>query len=211
MVTDPPYGVKYDPAWRNEAAKAGKIAFAARREGRVQNDDRVDWSAAYAFFPGAVVYVWHAGRHASAVEQSLEASGFNIRSQIIWAKSRFAISRGHYHWQHEPCWYAVKKGTTGHWKGDRSQTTLWQIKSVEGDEAKNNHGTQKPVECMRRPVLNHTNPGQSVYDPFMGSGTTIIAAESTGRICYGLEVDPVYVDVAVQRWEQFTGKKAVRA
>lgn len=208
MVTDPPYGVKYDPAWRNEAAKKGKIAFADRREGKVQNDERVDWSETYSLFPGSITYVWHAGRHASEVQRSLEVCDFEMRCQIIWAKSRFAISRGHYHWQHEPCWYAVRKGATGNWKGDRSQTTLWQIDALKGDEAKNNHGTQKPVECMRRPILNHTDPGQTVYDPFMGSGTTIIAAESTGRIAYGLEIDPVYCDVVVKRWEDFTGRKA---
>lgn len=211
MVTDPPYGVKYDPAWRNEAAKAGKISFAARREGKVQNDDRVDWSEAYSLFPGAIAYIWHAGRHASEVQVSLEKCQFDVRCQIIWAKSRFAISRGHYHWQHEPCWYAVRRGTNGNWKGDRSQTTLWQIETTVGDKAKNNHGTQKPVECMRRPMLNHTNPGQAVYDPFVGSGTMIIAAESAGRVCYAMELDPVYVDVAVKRWEDFTGHKAKRA
>jgi DNA modification methylase len=211
MVTDPPYGVNYDPAWRNEAAKAGKIGFAARREGKVSNDDRVDWSEAYCLFPGAIAYIWHADRHASEVQVSLEKCQFDVRSQIIWAKSRFAISRGHYHWQHEPCWYAVRRGTKGNWKGNRSQTTLWQIDTTVGDKAKNNHGTQKPVECMRRPILNHTNPGQAVYDPFLGSGTTMIACESEGRVCFAMDIDPVYVDVAVKRWEDFTGKQAVLA
>ena len=71
------------------------------------------------------------------------------------------------------------------------------------------HGTQKPVECMRRPILNNSSPGQAVYEPFMGSGTTLIAAETTGRVCYGIELNPAYVDVAVERWQQFTGKDAV--
>jgi DNA modification methylase len=210
MVTDPPYGVDYNPGWRNEAARAGKIAFAARREGKVQNDQRIDWADAYTLFPGDVAYCWHASLFGSPVQQSLERSGFELRSQIIWPKTRFAISRGHYHWQHECCFYAVKKGSTGHWSGGRRQTTLWQIDALPGDSAKNSHGTQKPVECMRRPILNHTRAGDVVYDPFLGSGTSIIAAETTGRICIGLEIDPAYCDVIVDRWEQFTGNQAVR-
>jgi len=210
MVTDPPYGVDYTPAWRNEAAKAGKIAFAARREGKVQNDDRIDWADAYMLFPGNVAYCWHASLFGSQVQQSLERSGFELRSQIIWPKTRFAISRGHYHWQHECCFYAVKKGSTGHWQGGRNQTTLWQVETLPEDSAKNAHGTQKPTECMRRPILNHTHGGEVVYDPFLGSGTSIIAAETTGRIGIGLEIDPVYCDVIVERWEQFTGNKAER-
>ncbi|HER26856.1 MAG TPA: site-specific DNA-methyltransferase, partial [Rhodospirillales bacterium] len=128
-------------------------------------------------------------------------------SQIIWAKERLVLSRGDYHWQHEPCWYAVKKTGKGHWAGDRKQTTLWQISSRDQD-AKTVHGTQKPVECMRRPILNNSNPGQAVYEPFMGSGTTLIAAESTGRVCYGSELSPAYVDVAIMRWQNITGKTA---
>ena len=118
------------------------------------------------------------------------------------------LSRGDYHWQHEPCWYAVRKTGKGHWAGDRKQTTLWQISSRDQD-AETVHGTQKPVECMRRPILNNSSPGQAVYEPFMGSGTTLIAAETTGRVCLGIELNPAYVDVAVERWQRFTGKAAV--
>jgi hypothetical protein len=106
------------------------------------------------------------------------------------------------------CWYAVKKSGKGHWAGDRKQTTLWHIANKDQDE-KTVHGTQKPVECMRRPILNNSNPGQAVYEPFMGSGTTLIAAESTGRVCLGIELNPAYVDVAVERWQKFTGQEAV--
>ncbi len=139
---------------------------------------------------------------------SLIAAGFGIRSQIIWAKDRLVLSRGDYHWQHEPCWYAVRAKGKGHWAGDRKQTTLWQIANKDQD-AETVHGTQKPVECMRRPILNNSSPGQAVYEPFMGSGTTLIAAETTGRICYGVELNPVYVDVAIERWQAFTGEEAV--
>ena len=202
MVTDPPYGVEYDPKWR---AKAGVNKNLAKM-GKVENDDRADWRDAWALFPGAVAYVWHAGRHASAVHASLEASDFEIRCQIIWGKDRFALSRGHYHWQHEPCWYAVRKGATGHWRGDRKQSTLWAIPAREDKGL--GHSTQKPVECMKRPIENNSSPGQAVYEPFSGSGTTIIAAEMTGRCCYAVELNPAYVDVAVKRWQAFTGKRA---
>jgi len=203
MVTDPPYGVEYDPGWRNQAGAAK-----TKRTGKVLNDDRADWREAWALFPGDVAYVWHGALHATTVADSLIASGFNIRSQIIWAKDRLVLSRGDYHWQHEPCLYAVKKTGKGHWAGDRKQTTLWQIANKDQD-AETVHGTQKPVECMRRPLLNNSSPGQAVYEPFMGSGTTLIAAETTGRVCYGIELNPAYVDVAVERWQAFTGQAAV--
>jgi DNA modification methylase len=200
MVTDPPYGVEYDPAWR---AKAG-VNKSKGKLGKVMNDDKADWREAWALFPGEVAYVWHAGLFARDVQESLEACDFQVRSQIIWAKDRFALSRGHYHWQHEPCWYAVKG--TGHWAGDRSQSTLWSIKAREDGGV--GHGTQKPVECMRRPIENNSSPGQAVYEPFSGSGTTIIAAEMTGRACHAIELNAAYVDVAIKRWQEFTGQAA---
>lgn len=200
MVTDPPYGVDYDPKWR---AVAG-INRNTHKLGAVANDNRADWREAWALFPGSVAYVWHAGRYASTVQNSLTAVGFDVRSQIIWAKDRFALSRGNYHWQHEPCWYAVR-GTAG-WRGDRKQSTLWQIPAREGQGFE--HGTQKPVECMKRPIENNSSPGQAIYEPFSGSGTTIIAAEMTGRSCHAIELVGQYVDVAVARWQDFTGETA---
>lgn len=202
MVTDPPYGVEYDPAWRNKALSGQKT----KRTGMILNDDRADWREAWALFPGDVAYVWHGALHAATVAQSLVACGFDIRSQIIWAKERLVLSRGHYHWMHEPCWYAVKGKS--HWSGDRKQVTIWNIPS-KGQDADTIHGTQKPVECMKRPMENNSSPGQAVYEPFSGSGTSIIAAEITGRACLAMELNPAYVDVAVKRWEDFTGEKAV--
>jgi hypothetical protein len=146
MVTDPPYGVEYDPDWRNRADRAYGKPYGALAIGKVENDGQSDWRAAWSLFSGDVAYIWHADRHASAVQASIEAAGFDIRCQIVWAKPRFVIGRGHYHWQHEPCWYAVRVGKTGHWSGDRSQTTLWPITHQKSETG---HGTQKPVECMR--------------------------------------------------------------
>ena len=206
MVTDPPYGVDYDPQWRNASGRS-----ATARTGKVANDHRADWREAWALFPGDVAYVWHAGVHASTVADSLVAAGFGIRAQIIWAKPRLVLSRGHYHWQHEPCWYAVRDGATGHWQGARDQTTIWAIGTGDhGEDGATVHGTQKPVECMRRPILNNSASGAAVYEPFSGSGTTIIAAETTGRAAFALELDPRYCDVAVERWQRFTGRQAVR-
>ena len=200
MVTDPPYGVNYDPKWRTRAGVSGNT----RKMGAVANDDRADWRDAWSLFPGDVAYVWCASTQNDVVIASLEACGFTRRSQIIWAKDRFALGRGHYHWQHEPCWYAVKGAA--HWCGDRTQSTIWNIPARE--DSGHGHGTQKPVECMKRPLLNNSNAGQAVYEPFSGSGTTIIAAEITGRACHAIEIDPVYVDVAVRRWQTYTGTTA---
>jgi DNA modification methylase len=202
MVTDPPYGVEYDPEWRMDAGLTGNTA----RMGKVMNDDRADWTEAWKLFLGDVAYVYHAGVFASTVQQSLERAGFAIRAQIIWAKDRLALSRGDYHWQHEPCWYAVREGGKGHRTDDRTQTTLWSIPAR--DDAGHGHGTQKPVECMERPVRNHL--ADTVYEPFAGSGTTVIACERTGRACIAMELDPGYCDVVVRRWEEFTGRKAER-
>ena len=200
MVTDPPYGVEYDPTWRHRSG-VNKSA----RTGKVKNDDQADWSSAWALFPGSIAYVWHGALHATTVADSLIGEGFTIRAQIIWAKDRLVIGRGDYHWQHEPCLYSVRK--KGNWTGDRKQTTLWNIPNTDQD-ADTVHSTQKPVECMRRPILNNSISGQAVYDPFLGSGTTLIAAETTKRICLGMELDPLYVDVIIRRWHDFTGEKA---
>jgi len=205
MITDPPYGVEYDPAWRQRLARKGLLSYAPRRTGKIPNDNNLDWLEAFRLSPSKIVYCWHAGVHASRIQDQLEQVGFEIRNQIIWTKSNFAISRGHYHWRHEPCWYGVKKGQDANWIGDRTQTTLWEVnfdKNVGGG-----HPTQKPLECMMIPMQNHSG---DVYDPFVGSGTTLIAAEQIGRICYGMEIEPLYVDVCVQRWVNFTKRTRIK-
>jgi DNA modification methylase len=202
MVTDPPYGVEYDADWRNKATRADGTPIGASAVGKVENDSRADWREAWQLFNGDVAYVWHAGLFAPTVAESLAACGFELRSQIVWAKSNFAIGRGDYHWKHEPCWYSVRKGKKGHTKGDRSQTTLWEIDKPQKSET--GHSTQKPVECMARPIRNHDS--EFVYEPFSGSGTTIIACEQLGRKCRAIEISPGYVAVALQRWADATGK-----
>lgn len=202
MVTDPPYGVEYDPAWRNEAAAKGQLAYAGRRVGTVVADDRADWTDAWKLSPVDVVYAWSAaGRLSIDAALSLESAGFEIRNQIIWKKAHFPISRGHYTYQHEPCWYGVRKGRTAHWCGDKSASSVWEVsldKNVDGG-----HSTQKPLECMARPIRNHDS--EFVYEPFLGSGTTLIACEQLGRKCRAIEISPAYVAVALQRYQDTTG------
>ena len=208
MVTDPPYGVNYDPDRRARGMKDG----AQRAMGKVQNDDRADWTEAWALFPGSVAYVWHGMKTAFEVERSLRDSDFEVRSQIVWKKTRPALSPANinpktagYNPQHECAFYAVKKGGRVTWAGDRAQSTVWDI---DHSKSETGHATQKPVEAMKRPIENNSSPGQAVYEPFSGSGTTIIACEMTGRACHAIEIEPAYVDVAILRWQTFTGLHA---
>ena len=198
MVTDPPYGVEYDATKARSTSKGSA-------KGKVLNDDKASWYDAYVLFPGNIAYVWHSDKNSGVFFDDLKKAGFEIRNQIIWAKSSIVFSRGDYHSQHEPCFYAVKG--TGNWTGDRKQSTLWQIDKPKKSET--GHSTQKPVECMKRPIENNSSPGQAIYEPFSGSGTTIIACEMTGRSCHAIELNPAYVDVAIIRWQDFTGQKAI--
>ena len=212
LTTDPPYGVAYDPAWRHRVDPTQRTAV-----GRVAHDDRVDWADAYRLFPGAVAYVWHAGLSSGPVAAALQQAGFDLRAQILWVKQHFVLSRGDYHWQHEPCWYAVRRGASAGWQGDRTQTTVWSVPNLNAmggtrtdDNAVTGHGTQKPVRLFEMPIRNHTTRGAWVFDPFVGSGTAIIAAEKTQRRSVAMEIDPVYVQAAIDRWERFTGRQATK-
>ena len=142
MVTDPPYGVEYDPSWREGA----DLGVGKGSTGKVKNDDIVDWTDAYSLFTGDVAYVWHAGKYTATVAKNLNDCDFEIVSQIIWAKQNFVLSRGDYHWQHEPCWYAVRKGKKHNWRGKRDQSTLWEIKNNNsfGNSAKEETWVMEP-------------------------------------------------------------------
>ena len=203
MVTDPPYGLSYDAAWRVNSTLSNTRQGTA--SGKVANDECHNWLGAYLLHPGNVAYVWMASLNLGAVEQDLLKANFEARALLIWNKSSITPGRGHYQWKHENCWYAVRKGETSGWVGDRKQATVWDIDKPQKSET--GHSTQKPVECMQRPIRNHKG---DVYDPFVGSGTTIIAAEREKRRCYAMEIAPEYVDVAVARWEAFTGRTATR-
>jgi DNA modification methylase len=207
MITDPPYGVKYEASWRAEAKGVKKTA--RETTSSLQNDDRSDWYDAYVLFPGSVAYVWHASAFTDVVMDGLRRAGFDIKQQIIWNKNIHALSRSDYHWKHEPCWYAVKKGYDRNWKGDRKQMTVWDIQTVGSEKDKTSHPTQKPVEIYTRSIHHHTNPGEYIYDPFGGSGTLLVACEKSQRRALLMELDPKFCDVIIKRYENYTGKKAV--
>jgi DNA modification methylase len=222
MVCDPPYGIELDSEWRDRAGLNGcgpaepsylKKRTAGHTETTISGDTRADWSDAFALVPSLeAAYVWHASKFTREVLEGLLRIGFLHHQQIIWNKGRTVLTRTHYWFQHEPCWYVRKKNAP--WFGKPGQnSTIWDSASPKfimggSDEDKFDHPTQKPVELMRRPILNHLRRGELVYDPFLGSGTTLAAAELTERVCYGLELDPKYVDVVVQRSHSLSGKQA---
>jgi len=241
MVTDPPYGIELDMEWRDRAglnsapgrkrtalskaaAKKNPLAPAEpsymkhRGEGytetSISGDTIADWSAAFEMVPSLqVAYVWHASVHTTEVLAGLLRIGFLYPQQIIWDKGRAVLTRTHYWFQHEPCWYVRKKNAPWYGKPGGENTSIWSSPSPKflmggSDEQKFDHPTQKPVALMRHSILNHTKRSELVYEPFLGSGTTLAAAELTERACCGVELEPKYVDVVVQRWQTLSGKEA---
>jgi hypothetical protein len=222
MVCDPPYGIELDSEWRDRAGLNGhgpaepsymKHRTEGHTETTISGDTRADWSDAFALVPSLeVAYVWHASVFTRELLDGLLRIGFLYPQQIIWNKCRIVLTRTHYWYQHEPCWYVRKKNAP--WFGKAGQnSTIWDAPSPKfilggSKEEKFDHPTQKPLDLMRRPILNHTKRGELVYDPFLGSGTTLAAAELIGRVCYGMELDPKYVDEVVTRWQSLTDQKA---
>ena len=223
LATDPPYGVSLDPTWRdgvyNELGPAEQpyMRTTGHTNTTLSGDTRVDWSEAFALVPSITVgYVWHAGVHAAAVAEGLVGIGFEIVAQVIWDKGLFAMGRSWYHWAHEPCWVIRKPGIPNLFHGSRDQSTIWRAPSPKmimagSTEEKQDHPAQKPVVLFETPIRNHLRAGEAMYDPFIGSGTTIIAAETLGRRCYGMELEPRYVQVSLERWQALTGETAVRS
>jgi DNA modification methylase len=222
LATDPPYGVSLDGSWRdgvyNALGPAEKTYMRGKgaRNTTMSGDTRVDWSEAFELVPSlAVGYIWHAGVHAGEVAAGLERIGFEIVAQVIWDKGLFAMGRSWYHWSHEPCWVVRKKGAKVRFYGTRDQATIWHAPSPKmimagSNEPRLDHPTQKPLVLFETPIRNHLKAGEALYEPFSGSGTALIAAERTGTRCYAMEIDPVYVDVALARWERFSGSIAER-
>lgn len=139
--------------------------------------------------------------------------GFEHVSQVIWEKTLFAMGRSWYHWQHEPCWVVRKVGAKVPFLGERDQSTVWRAPSPKMimagyDEEKLDHPTQKPIVLFETPIRNHLRPGAALYDPFVGSGTAIVAAQALGRRCYAMEIDPRFVQLSIERWQAFTGLTA---
>jgi DNA modification methylase len=222
LVTDPPYGIELDSEWRDRAGLNGcgpaEASYMRQRSAghtntSISSDDRADWSEAFALVPSLeVAYVWHASVFTREVLDGLLRIGFLYPQQIIWNKGRMVLTRSHYLYQHEPCWYVRKKNAP--WYGKLGEnSTVWDSPSPKfimggAEEDKYDHPTQKPLVLMRKPILNHFQRGELVYDPFLGSGTTLAAAQETERVCYGIELDAKYVDVIVQRWQALSGESA---
>ena len=228
MVTDPPYGISLDSEWRDRAGLNGcgpaeasymkKKRTKGHTETTISGDTRADWSEAFALVPSIqVAYVWHASVFTHEVLDGLLRIGFLYPQQIIWNKGRVVLTRTrtHYWYQHEPCWYVRKKCAP--WFGVPGEnSTVWDSPSPKfimggSDEVKVDHPTQKPAALMVKSILNHTMPGEPVFEPFLGSGTTLIAAQMTARCCFGIELSPNYVDVIVRRWQDFSSQQATLA
>jgi len=189
---------------------------AGGRNASISGDTRVDWSAAFELVPSLEIgYIWHAGVHAAEVAEGLERIGFEIVSQVIWDKGLFAMGRSWYHWSHEPCWVVRRKGAKVRFRGTRDQATVWHAPSPKmimggSAEPRLDHPTQKPLVLFETPIRNHLKSDEALYEPFCGSGTALIAAERTGTRAYAMEIDPIYVEVALRRWERFSGLSAER-
>lgn len=204
-LTDPPYNVDYE----------GKTKEALT----IKNDSMDDHSfrsflrdcyiaADSVMKGGGVFYIWHADSEGYNFRGAAKDAGWTVRQCLIWKKSVMVMGRQDYHWQHEPCLYGWKDGAAHLWESDRKQTTV-----LEFDKPSRNgeHPTMKPVALFEYQICNNTKPDMIVLDSFLGSGTSIVACEKTGRVCYGLELDPVYVDVIIKRWQDYTGLDAVHA
>ena len=197
VFTAPPYGVGYTGGAKKREALAGDEVGTS-----IYSDSLPHLKSAAA--DHAPLYLWYADAHVAAAAAA--AAGYVTSAQIIWVKNNAQfVSAAKYHGKHEPCFYAHRKGKTASWYGGNNEVTVWEVDRAHKNEY---HPTQKPVALAERAASNSTKAGDLILDLFLGSGATLIAAEQLGRKCYGLEIDPIYCDVIVKRWEAFTGKKA---
>jgi DNA modification methylase len=206
VFTDPPYNVNY--------ANSAKDKMRGK-DRAILNDNLGD--GFYDFLLAALtptlahcrgaVYVAMSSSELDTLQSAFRAAGGHWSTFIIWAKNTFTLGRADYQRQYEPILYGWPEGGERHWCGDRDQGDVWQIKKPQKNDL---HPTMKPVELVERALRNSSRPGNVVLDPFGGSGTTLIAAEKSGRIARLIELDPKYVDVIVRRWQDYTGKRATR-
>jgi DNA modification methylase len=201
MVTDPPYGVSLgETNWNPKQEKPEKLENDELRGKEYQ--DFIKSSFSLWLQPGLSVYSWSAPLlEGAGMLATLNDIGIHIQGQIIWVKPSLVLGQADYQWRHEICWYGYVKGEKRCWNGGRNETTVWE----EGRENDLPHPTQKPVGVMERAIKNSSNGGDLVVDPFLGSGTTLIACERLGRKCRAVEISPAYCAVAIQRWVDMTG------
>lgn len=200
MVTDPPYGVDYGELVRSRKNQK-KEGWTDIENDALSDEELRAMLMASLHGAGAVAaFVWHPpGARRFLFWNALEHNGWRIAQEIVWVKNALVFGRADYQWRHEPCLYAKKDGAPR--QDDRTQTTVWE----ENKPTDSQHPTQKPIALYERPLRNHSNPGAIAYEPFAGSGTGIIAAQRTGRRCYGIEIEPKYCDVILRRFESETG------
>ncbi len=200
VFTDPPYNIAYEGG--------------SKKREMIKNDEVVDFYQflleAYSSFAlvmklGASIYICHADTERVNFTKAFRDAGFYLSSVIIWVKDNSTFGRADYFWKHEPILYGWREGGAHTWHGDNKQDTVWNMKRPSKSEA---HPTMKPIELIEKALVNSSKQEDIVLDLFLGSGSTLIAAQKTGRICYGMELDPKYVDVIVKRWEDYTGEKA---
>jgi DNA modification methylase len=215
MATDPPYLVDYTGG-EHPPTKANRGKANRNKHWDAYHDPEtgVDFFARFLrvglihLHEGSAVYQWHATRRQALVEEAWKQVGLLVHQTIVWVKARGVLTRSHYLWSHEPCFYGWVEGHPPRLKPPANQRTVWEI--AQAGEPKDLHPTIEPLEIFLRPIEYHTRPGDLVYEPFSGSGTQLIAAEKTGRICFAIDQEPRYCDVAVKRWEAFSGQQAVR-
>ena len=203
IFTDPPYNVDYE-GYTEDRLKIQGDRMTNEQFGRFL--EAAFLSCQSMVKPGASLYVCHSSSWQREFQNALEAAGFEVRCQIIWAKNTFAWGFGRYKFQHEPLFYCHVAGEKDPWYGDKSQSTLWEEKKPAANRL---HPTMKPVELIERALLNSSKAGDIVADLFGGSGSTLIACERQNRRARLIEIDPKYGDVIVRRWQEYTGKQAL--
>ena len=219
LLTDPPYNVALGQSGGHALRPSEAKQLHRRTDGKIiQNDSwntdeefieflvKVFKTGLEAMKPGATFYIWYADTQALNFRLACKEAGMQIRQNLIWNKNVFTFGRQDYQWKHEPCLYGWKDGASHLWASDRKQTTVIDFNKPTKSDL---HPTMKPVGLFDYQIQNNTKGGDIVLDLFDGSGTTIMACEQNGRKAYCMELDPRYVDAAIDRWEKFTGKKAV--
>jgi len=206
VFTDPPYGVDYDGGHAVKGVRREKLA----NDGTADIYDAVLPVVFDASKPTAALYLWFSDSKSAAVTAAVTAAGYEVRNTLIWNKNlaQFGAIGAQYKSKHEPCLYCFKRGNSPTWRGPTNEVSVWDVKREQKNEF---HPTQKPVELAERAINNSSDKGGIVLDVFSGSGSTLIGCEMTGRHARVMELNPQYVDVAVRRWQNFTGKQAVHA
>ena len=214
VFTDPPYGVSYEVGLIDKASRMAAHRSMSRKNTQIENDTITSDDGLYELLFAAFkniaeyskhgVYICYGSNRAIPFLQAFKDAGFHYASNIVWVKDRLVMGRGHYHYQYEPILYGWKEKNTGKWMGDRSQSNVWNLKRPSVNDL---HPTMKPVELVAKALINSSGSEDIILDLFLGSGSTLIACQKTGRICFGSELDSRYVDVIIQRYVDYTGNE----